>query len=157
MSPALPTRDPGARAKRAIAALALGLAALTLAGCPGQRRPPPWAIEALRKQAEEDKEREERERLRKAAEAAASPSAPTTQDEWTRRTASFEALVAGIEREAETAPRSALLERCKAAEERGFALQEASIEAENEQAEEALTTLLERLQVARAAIVERKP
>jgi hypothetical protein len=127
------------------------LAALVGTGCPGQRRPPPWATEALRKQAEEDARRAEIERLKRPESA---PSGALTSLSLAQRSEAFAQRVTTLAGTVKAGERAALLVTCDALQDAGGELLEAAVEAEDEDAEDAIMTALEELGVVRIQVVE---
>lgn len=102
-------------------ALLVGLAALTLSGCP-ESRPPPWAIAKLAKQREEEAAAEKRAVERKKPK----PPPPTVASLMSGLQAELTSLQGRRTKLAPTdvAGRKALLTEVKALEARGLALQQ---------------------------------
>lgn len=131
------------------------LLGLLCVGCPGKKRPPPWAIAKLAQQ-----EKEDQEAARRAAERAKPKPPPPSIDSLLKRYQAELKTLQGRAKTVAAGDKAALLADVKALETRGIALQK-RLEGETTDEEDprldALLELLELVGDLRYALVESKP
>jgi len=127
------------------------LLALSL-GCPGQRRPAPWVVAALKQQREEEAARKRREELVQPTPSPSATAPPAPALSLAEQVAAWRERVAGLVKQ--TGERDPLLRAENDLRRAGDELLEQALEAEDADSEDAVYTAQEQLSAWRAQLVE---
>lgn len=127
------------------------LLALTL-GCPGQRRPAPWVVEALAQQRAEEEARARREALVRPEPSPSAAASPAPSVSLSDQVAAWAERVGQLVQRA--GERDALLRAEDDLRRAGDSLLERALDAEDADLEERVYTVQEQLSAWRARLVE---